>query len=112
MRKIAVAFLAAALAAGGCGDLSLRKNYISKTFFNRTITYTVAPGAKEYMSRLENLLSQARQIEIPLPDNVLLPLYRDADVDRDHRITATEAKAFYHEYVLKFEDSLGRVDFK
>jgi len=87
------------------------QNVVPKLFFDRTISYRVHPDAKEYMSRLESLASQMRRSTEPIPDNELLPLYRDADVDRDHFITRPEAEAFYQEYVLKFENALGPIRF-
>jgi len=87
------------------------QNLVPKLFFDRTISYMVDPKAKEYMSRLESMVSQMRRSTEPIPDNELLPLYRDADVDRDHFITRPEAEAFYQEYVLKFENALGPIRF-
>lgn len=114
MKKIIIILLALAFAVGGCPteNLSFQKKSqvcIPKSFFNRTITYTVEPGAKEFLYKLEGLLTQSEKIDEPLPDSVLLPLYRDTDIDRNHHITAAEAEAYYQEYVLKFEDSLGSV---
>ncbi len=114
MKKIIIILLALAFVVGGCPteNLSFWKKgqvCIPKTFFNRTITYTVEPKAKEFLYKLEGLLAQSGKIDEPLPDSVLLPLYRDTDIDRNHYITAAEAETFYHEYVLKFEDTLGSV---
>ncbi len=103
-----------ALAVGGCGSLKLRSQQdnqvgVPKNFFDRTIVYTLDSEAKDYMMKLESLLGQIKQIQAPLSDELAVPLYRDTDVDRNHHITQVEAKAFYQDYVLKFEDSLGPV---
>ncbi len=113
MRITAIALFVLALIGGGCesGYKSSRRRGdagIPKTFFDRTISYSVDAGAKEYMSKLESLLIHSAEATAPMPDRLVLPLYRDADMDRDHRITASEAEVFYREYVLRFEDSLGR----
>lgn len=114
MKKVAIVLLVGILVAG-CSmfkNLSSRQNArpdASRTFFDRTITYTVDYMAQEYMSKAESLLGQTRQEQAPLSDQVVLPLYRSTDIDRDHFITVVEAKAFYHDFVLKFEDSLGTV---
>jgi hypothetical protein len=113
MRITAITLFVLAFIIGGCesGYTSSRRRgdvSIPKTFFGRTISYTVDAGAKEYMSKLESLLTHSAEATAPMPDRLVLPLYRDADMDRNHRITASEAEVFYREYVLKFEDSLGR----
>ena len=63
------------------------------------------------MSKLESLIGQAQKLEPPIPDTVVLPLYRDADTDRDHYITKNEAEIFSREYIIRFEDSLGQVKY-
>jgi hypothetical protein len=96
----------------GCNmDQTPKPVGISKTFFGRTITYTVSPEANELMSRLESLVGQAQKQEPPIPDEIVLPLYRDADIDRDHVITKNEAEVFSKDYIIRFEDSLGQVTF-
>jgi hypothetical protein len=117
MKNIIIIFLLALVfAVGGCPSSDFlfqekSKVGIPKNFFGRTITYTVAPEAKESLSKLETLLAQSEEMKEPLPDRVLLPLYRDTDVNRDHHITAAEAEAYYREYILKFEDSLDSVSY-
>jgi hypothetical protein len=85
---------------------------VPKTFYDRTITYEVDTDAKRYMSDLENLLGQVKQLKAPYSDDLVLPIYRDTDIDRNRRITAAEARAFYNDCVLRFEDSLGPVQFQ
>ena len=111
MRKWVIVLLAAAIAASGCegGATSGKQTVIPKTFFDRTISYTVEPAAKEHMTRLETLLRKTKDTDEPLTDDELLPLYRDADLDRDHHIKAAEAEAYYREYILRFEDALGSI---
>lgn len=123
MKRVTITLLAVALVVGGCESEEATpeetqetletqeksESWVPKTFFDRTITYTVDIEAKEYMFKLESLLRQNKQVETPLSDEVVLPIYRDTDIDRDRHITAAEAKAFYNDYVLRFEDSLGSV---
>jgi hypothetical protein len=115
VKKGLIALISLLVIASGCGPqkspgtTQAGEGSVPKSFFARTITYTVDPGAKEYMLKLENLLARAKKLEMPLPDDVVLPLYRDADVNRDHHISAKEAEIFYKDYVLRFEDSLGAV---
>jgi len=114
MRSIAIVLSTVALAVGGCGSLGLHSQQenqvgVPKNFFERTIVYTVGSEAKDYMMKLESLLGQIQQIQAPLSDELVVPLYRDTDLDRNHHITDVEAKAFYQDYVLRFEDSLGPV---
>ena len=85
------------------------KEGIARTYYNRTIEYSVEPSAKEFLSKLEMLVGRAQKLDPPIPDEFIVPIYRDADMDRDHYITKMEAEAFYHDYILKFEDSLGSV---
>lgn len=118
MKKMAVVLSIVALAVIGCSGVRIvaipneEQVDIPKTFFDRTITYQVEAEAKKYMIDLESLLCQIKQLQAPLRDDVVLPLYRDSDIDRDRRITAAEAKAFYSYCILKFEDSLGPVQFQ
>ncbi len=109
-KMVAVVFWIVLMVVAGCAQPQKQPG-ISKTFFGRTITYTVAPEAKELMGKLESLVGQAQKLEPPIPDQIVLPLYRDADMDRDHYITEDEAKAFSQDYIMKFEDSLGQVTF-
>jgi len=99
--------------AAGCGGASTspKQDGIGKTFFGRTITYTLAPEAKEIMSKMESLVGLANKMDPPIPDEIVLPLYRDADVDRDYFITKEEADTFSKDYIMRFEDSLGQVRF-
>lgn len=110
MRKM-IAIVSLLLAAGGCGGQGLgqgAKGDIQRSFFDRTIIYTLDQGAQEPMGRVEKILLVAKRSQESLSDEELLPLYRDADVNRDHHITAKEAQTFYREYILRFEESLGR----
>lgn len=84
---------------------------IPKTFYERTITYRVDANAKQTMTNLENLLGQVKGLQPPYPDDLVLPIYRDTDIDRDRRITAPEATAYYNDCILRFEDSLGPVHY-
>jgi hypothetical protein len=117
MNKVAVTVLAMVVIVSGCGGQASSGNKqadegpLPRSFFSRTVIYTIEPGAKEYMSKLENLVGQVQKLEPPLPDDVVLPVYRDADINRDHHISAKEAETFYKEYVLKFEDALGSVKY-
>ena len=118
MKKLAIVLSVVVLAGSGCSGIRIvarQKNPISsipKTFFERTITYDVDAEAKRYMSNLENLLGHVKQLQAPFPDDIVLPIYRDTDFDRDRHITALEAEAFYNDCVLRFEDSLGPVQFR
>lgn len=85
---------------------------VPKTFFDRTISYDVDTDAKRYMSNLESLLGQSKQLQPPYADDIILPIYRDTDIDRNRRITVAEAEAFYNDCVLRYEDSLGPVHFQ
>lgn len=127
MKKMAMVLSVVALVVGGCSVARIaaqqnsperiaaqqtRQINIPKTFFDRTITYKVDAEAKQYMSKLESLLGHIQQLDAPLSDDLVLPLYRDTDIDRDRHIVLAEAKAFYDDYVLRFEDSLGPVCYK
>jgi hypothetical protein len=112
MKKMVMVLSVVAVVVSGCPGERIvaeqkRQINIPKTFFDRTITYKVDAEAKEYMSKLESLLGHIRQLDAPVSDDIVLPLYRDTDIDRDRHITFAEAKAFYDDYVLRFEDSLG-----
>jgi hypothetical protein len=117
MKKVAVTILALVVIASGCSGQASSANKqadegpVPRSFFSRTVIYTVEPGAKEYMTKLENLVARVQKLEPPLPDDVVLPVYRDADINRDHHISAKEAETFYKEYVLRFEDALGSVKY-
>lgn len=80
---------------------------LNKSFFSRTIDYSLEPKAREQLRKLENLIEEAHDIERPIPDKVLITYYRDADTDRDHLITDQESSAFFNEYIIQFEDNLG-----
>ncbi len=103
--------LAALVVISGCAVQQKTTKSFSKTFFDRTISYTIDPEAKECMNKLERLLSFAYQEDMPLPDKIAVSLYKETDsfIERDHHITLQEAKGFYGEYVMRFEDSLGSV---
>lgn len=110
MRKVLMV-VGLLLVATGCSTQGLggaAKGDVQRSFFDRTIIYTLDQGAQEPMGRVEKILMTARKAEESLPDEDLLPLYRDADVNRDHHITTKEAQTFYREYILRFEESLGR----
>lgn len=113
MKTHTMALLAIVILLGtiGCGTGKKVQTGITKTFYNRTVEYRVEPEAKEYLSKLENLVGQSYEIEPPVPDDLIVPIYRDADMDRDHFITVAEAQVYYQDYILKFEDSLGSVRF-
>jgi hypothetical protein len=115
MKKLAIALSIVVIVESGCSGVRLvdrRQIDIPKTFFERTITYDVDAQAKRYMTNLEGLLGHIKQLQAPLPDDAVLPLYRDADIDRNRQITALEAEAFYNDCVLRYEDSLGPVQFQ
>ncbi|MFC1760798.1 hypothetical protein ACFL6U_01805 [Planctomycetota bacterium] len=63
--------------------------------------------ANRYLDKVESLVSQTNDVKRPVPDYMMVPFYRDTDVDRDHFITLEEAKLYYEDLVLVFEDSLG-----
>jgi len=66
------------------------------------------------MAKIERLLTQVYEEankEIPLPEEVILPFYRDADMNRDYHIFLQEAESFYTEFIIQFEDSLGPIRF-
>lgn len=99
------------LCLAGCGQSKKVNPGITKTFYGRAIEYRIEPEAKEYLTKLELLMSRSHKIDPPLPDDLIVRLYRDADMDRDHFITKTEADVFYQDFILKFEDSLGAVQY-
>ena len=119
MKKIAIFMFVVAILVSGCTGVRFvgfqREDKIvkvPKTFFDRTITYDVDTDAKRYMSNLESLLGQSKQLQAPYADDIILPIYRDTDIDRNRRITVAEAEAFYNDCVLRYEDSLGPVHFQ
>jgi hypothetical protein len=119
MKKIAVFMFVVSIVLSGCTGVRFvgfqredRIINVPKTFFDRTITYNVDTDAKRYMSNLESLLGQSKHLQAPYADDLILPLYRDTDIDRNRRITVVEARAFYDDCVLRFEDSLGPVQFQ
>ena len=119
MKKIAILMFVVAIVVSGCTGVRFvgfeREDKIvniPKTFFDRTITYDVDTDAKRYMTDLESLMGQVKQLQPPFADDLVLPIYRDTDIDRDRRITSAEAMAFYNDCVLRFEDSLGPVHFQ
>jgi hypothetical protein len=117
MKKMAIMLSIAAFILSGCSGMRLvalqRESVnIPKTFYDRTITYRVDADAKKYMTDLENLLGRVRRLSAPYSDDLVLPIYRDTDIDRNRRITEAEAIAYYNDCILKFEDSLGPVQFQ
>lgn len=118
MKKIAIMLSIAVFVISGCSGIRLvalqkkEEVNIPKTFYDRTITYRVDADAKKYMSDLESLLGQVRRLSAPYSDDLVLPIYRDTDFDRDRRITEAEARAYYNDCILRFEDSLGPVQFQ
>lgn len=109
MKNLLIVFVIVVLFATiiGCAE-----NTIPKEFFQREISFTVDPEAEKLMVKTVGLLAQIREEEMPLSDKITLPLYREADMDRNHRISLEEAKGFYEYFILKFEDSLGPIKFK
>lgn len=106
-----------ALGAVGCaalpGTFGSKDPVLAKRFYSGAIVYTVEPEAQSLVAKTVRLQSRAvslRDASIDTrSDELILPLYRDADMNRDHHITALEAEAFYHQYVRDFEDQLGPV---
>jgi hypothetical protein len=112
MKAKAIVLVGILLVVTGCGGVGKKaKTAVTKTFYGRTIEYQMETSAKEDMSKLESLVGQAHEVDPPVPDKLLIPLYRDADVDRDHFITGEEAETYYRDYILQFEDSLGAVQY-
>ena len=112
MRASLIILCVASLLSGltGCGSMGGKsKPAVTRTFYGRVIEYELEPEAKEHLTKLEQLVSRSQNIDPPIPDDMIVPLYRDADMDRNHFITKTEAEVFYQDYILKFEDSLGSV---
>lgn len=111
--------MALIVTTSGCASWQGR-NAVSRTFYNKTIIYKVNAGAEEHMENLESLQQQiyyekedirtpSEDEESSLPDEIVVPLYRDTDTQRDHRITQEEAADFYEKSILAFEDSLGKL---
>lgn len=112
MKGNVVLLLSALGLISGCGITPNKaKPDTIKAFYNRTITFKVNPQAQELMGKLESLVAQAQELNPPIPDKIILPLYRDADIDRNHIITAEEAQTFYQNFIIKFEDSLGAISY-
>lgn len=114
MRTSAIATLGTILLVAGCAtnsDTKKAKAGLTRSFYGRTIEYRLQPAAKVHLGKLENLLARSHDLEPPIPDNLVVRLYRDADFDRDHYITIEEADTFYNDFILKFEDSLGSVQY-
>lgn len=117
MKKLVIVLSISAFVLSACSGVRLvsyrnEEVNIPKSFYDRTITYSVDADAKKYMNDLENLLGRVRRLSAPYSDDLVLPIYRDTDINRDRRITAPEARAYYNDCVLKFEDSLGPVQFQ
>lgn len=105
--------VALALASAGCSTLGLghRNPQVTKRFYSGSITYTLDADAQRVLSKIEKLQGntltvRSRELD-PRSDALILPLYRDSDLNRDHHITRDEAEVFYREYVQQFEDGLG-----
>lgn len=119
MYKIIITLLTVSLAVAGCRILPAAPEQVApeppevadipKFFFDRTIIYYISPEAKPYMNKLEVLVAHVVKAEEPLPDEKVLPIYRDTDIDRNHNITADEARNFYEDYVIRFEETLEPV---
>ena len=117
MKKLVIMLSILAFVLSGCSGIKLvsfekEELNIPKSFYDRTITYSVDTDAKKYMNDLENLLGRVRRLSAPYSDDLVLPIYRDTDINRDRHITAPEARAYYNDCVLKFEDSLGPGQFQ
>jgi len=101
------------LLISGCAT---RKMLITKTLFSETIAYRLELGAKEYMYKLEKLLQIHQQGEKDsknvLSDKSILPLYRDADTNKNRIISKKEAKIFYEKCIKNFENALPRTNFE
>ncbi|TVQ51782.1 MAG: hypothetical protein EA377_11615 [Phycisphaerales bacterium] len=90
------------------------QNPTTRNFFERTIVYTIEPGARDHMMRLERLADQVfpeekRDEDGQVPDRFLITLYRDADVDRNFRITEDEARQYYQIAVTRLEDRFSDI---
>ncbi|MFC1761348.1 hypothetical protein ACFL6U_04640 [Planctomycetota bacterium] len=113
MKARAITVVCVMLAVTGCsGGWKKAKTGLTKTFYGRTIKYQMETSAKEDMTKLENLMGQAHKVDPPVPDELLVPIYRDADIDRNHFISTDEAEIYYNDFILKFEDSLGSVKYR
>lgn len=85
---------------------------LTKSFYGRTINYTVDMDARPYMTRLERLLEQVipddkKDADGRLKEQHVLVLYRDADRNRDYHITETEAENYYRQALLRLEDGFS-----
>jgi len=108
-----ICVLLAVVASGCAGFQSARPSEMqsptTRSFFERTIIYSVDSGARSYMIRLERLVDQISPKEIRddegrIPDRFLITLYRDADANRDYRVTEDEARQYYQSAVMQLED--------
>jgi hypothetical protein len=87
---------------------------VTKSFYMGSITYTVDLDAQPYVSRMVSLQGRTASLQGDTgvdhqSDRLTLPLYRDADMNRDHHITVMEAEVAFRAYVRQFEDQLGPV---
>ena len=106
-----------AITISGCSSVSKKTapqtvfepvpSTFSKSFFQRTITYSLEPKARDQLNKIETLITEATTLESPIPDPILITFYRDADMNRDHIITEQESDLFYTDYIIQFEDSLS-----
>ncbi len=80
----------------------------SMSFQSGLIVYSFERDARDYMERAVRLFRQN------VPEHVgrdeinsrIHSLYSRADVNRDHHITLDEARSFYRQLVLEFEQKL------
>ena len=127
MRKTLSILLTAGVAfafASGCSTLSTLTATrgddpvpLTKRFYNGAISYTIDLDAQPLITSLVNLQGSTASLESmedidTRSDRFTLPLYRDADLNRNRHISKREAEVFYAEYVRQFEDSLGQVYFR
>ena len=107
--------------AGGCsslkGMLPSQQPLVRKTFYTGSITYTLDVDAQRYVARMISLQGNAASLQgeedvDPSSDRLALPLYRDADLNRDHHISSAEAETAFEVYVRQFEDQLGPVVYR
>lgn len=112
MKELAIVLVVVALFAtlSGCSG-----NTIPKPFFGTEetgITFYSGIKAQKLMIKKESLLATIRGEEPPLADEVLLPIYRDTDRNRDHQISLKEAVEHDRVFVIQIEDSFGKVKFQ
>lgn len=120
-RFVSVSAAVVALGALGCASLpgfgpEPDAPTVTKRFFGGSIVYTVDLEAQHLLRKMVELQGQVASLSEgksdPRADHLILPIYRDADLDRDHHVSHREAEAFYHQYVRQFEDHLGPVVYR